>query len=168
MLLGIWDLCTSDNHILRFIYLMFWTRTVYWPGYKLDDRRILVWFPVRERAVLFYNAPKLAVGPTLPPVDWVSVVLLLGSSSHNIKLTTYIHCVPILGMSGAVYHFSNVSSWHARGQLYLYLLLDVPYINILSAKSKVSGLKMLKLFWNLWFMLDGPWLRESVLEVSIP
>ena len=84
--------------------------------------------------------------PTQPPVDWVSVVLLLESSSQDTRLITYVHHMPSLGKSGAVSHFSHVSSWHAWGQIYFYLLLAVPCMNTLSAKSKISGLKKLKLF----------------------
>jgi len=86
------------------------------------------------------------VRSTQPPVHWVSVVLLLESSSQDTRLITYIHHVPSLGMRGAASHFSHVSSWHAWGQLYLYLLLAVPCMNILSAISKITALKKLKLF----------------------
>jgi len=47
------------------------------------------------RIFLFTTASSTALGPTLPPIQWVPGVLSLGVKRRGVKLTTHLHLVPM-------------------------------------------------------------------------
>jgi hypothetical protein len=56
-------------------------------------------------------------------------VLLQRKYDQDIKLTTYVHIMPILRMRGAISESPNTSSCHGYGKLYLYVFFDYVFLN---------------------------------------
>jgi len=55
---------------------------------------------VCSSVILFTTAFRTALGPTQPPIQWVSGAASLGYSGRGVKLTTQFYLVPKLRMSG--------------------------------------------------------------------
>jgi hypothetical protein len=72
-------------------------------GYGLDDRGSRVRFPAGLGISLYTTASGTALGPTQPPIQWVPGTLSLGVKRPGVKLTTHLHLVPRLKISGAIH-----------------------------------------------------------------
>ena len=48
---------------------------------------------------------RLPLGPTQPPVQWVSVDLSWGLSGHSVKVTAHLQLVLRLRIGGTVFHY---------------------------------------------------------------
>lgn len=60
--------------------------------------------------------------------------LYRGQSRRGVNLTTHLHLIPILKMSGFMLLIPSVSSWTVQGEIYLYLysFLSAPYSSVIS------------------------------------
>jgi hypothetical protein len=80
------------------------------------------------RIFLFTTASRTALGPTQPPIQWVTGALSLGGKSGwGVRLTTHLHLLPRSVMRGTMPPLPNTPSWRgaqlkAKGQLCLHLL----------------------------------------------
>jgi hypothetical protein len=94
--------------------------------YGLDDRGSRVRFPVGAGNFLFTTASRTALGPTQPPIQWVTGALSLGVKRPGVKLTTHLHLVP---RSKNEWNYTSTTQYalmvwlsvKAQGQLYVYL-----------------------------------------------
>jgi hypothetical protein len=71
----------------------------------------------RQETFLFFEARILPLGYDQPPITWVMKTLSPRSSGQGTKLTTHLHLVTKLRMSGAP--LPHMTSWHTQRQLYL-------------------------------------------------
>jgi hypothetical protein len=82
-----------------------------------------------QRIFLLASAPRPALGPTQPPIQWVPGVLSLGvKHGRGVMLTNHPHLVSRLRMSMS-YTSSppHVPPWRVAGQIYFYLLYYYRY-----------------------------------------
>jgi hypothetical protein len=76
-----------------------------------------------------------ALGPTQPPVQWVSGVLSPGvKRGWGVMLTTHPHPVRRLSMSRSYTSSPHVTPWHVVGQLYFFTLQIYLHNFVLSTK----------------------------------
>jgi hypothetical protein len=73
-----------------------------WSYYGLDCQRIDVQFLVGTEIFLFNTMSRLALGPTQPPIQWVSG-LLPQVSGRGMKLTTHLHLLLSLKICGFIH-----------------------------------------------------------------
>jgi hypothetical protein len=75
----------------------------------LDGR----WFESRQilGIFLFTAASRLAVGPTQPPIQWVSRALSLGESGSGVKLINPLHLMPRSRICGVIPPLPSIPSW---------------------------------------------------------
>lgn len=71
----------------------------------------------RQETFLFFEASILPLGYNQPPTKRVMKTLSPGSSGQATRLTTHLHLLTRLRMSGAP--LPHVTSWHTQRQLYL-------------------------------------------------
>ena len=72
-----------------------------------------------KRFLLFSEMFRAALWHTQPFVPWVPGLLSPRLSSSSVMLTTHLHLVLKLRMSGAIPPFTHMPSWYAEGKLYL-------------------------------------------------
>jgi len=70
-----------------------------------------------DETFLFFEASILPLGYNQPLIKWVMKTFSPGSSGQGTKLTTHLHLVTMLRMSGAP--LPHMTSWHTQRQLYL-------------------------------------------------
>jgi len=132
--------------------------SVQWLGCRLDNHGIMVHFLTGTRYFCLFQSVHTCCGAH-------SASCLIGnhnffpggSSGQCIKLTTTLHLMLWLGMSGAKPPVPCLPSWHAQGQLYLYLL---PYkLNFFKIQFTVwlSGVSnCIKSSWCGYLQCYGP------------
>jgi hypothetical protein len=112
-----------DNAIQR---LLSWRSDLRWLPYSprtdINGTWSGVWVPAEAGNFFFLiTASRMALGPTQPPIQWVTGAPSLGSSGRGVKLITHLHLVPSSRMRGAIppssqYGFTAWCSVKSKGR----------------------------------------------------
>jgi hypothetical protein len=94
--------------------------SVKWLGYGLDDKGIMVQFPIKTTHFSLSTALISALGPPSLLSTGYQGLFLHGLSGHGTRLTIHFHPVPWLRMCASI----SMACCHAVGQLYFYLQQD--------------------------------------------
>ena len=73
----------------------------------------------RDKKFFFFKTSRPALQPIRPPIQWVPEFFLGVKVTTSMKLTTHLHLVARLKMSGSVLHLYDRPSWHGQENLYL-------------------------------------------------
>jgi hypothetical protein len=72
-------------------------------GYRLDGKRDRILSPGRVKNFLFSTAPRLVLGPTQPPLQWVRDAPSSGVKRPGREITTHLQLVPTSRKRGSMY-----------------------------------------------------------------